>query len=843
MGYVPLNNYNYDSGYRRIQSGPNNQGFIVLTSGSSAYGVNEGIIVPGSPLSGTALLGAWDYDSNWRYVPSTLASQSGVLDPAPYNVSGALDTYNAARIYTRDNVAGAQAASAIGPEAGKINPRGGAIQARANVSRPETYMYYGGGAPDNQDYSPYNTPDANTAAEGKTGGGVTHRNYESSLLTNLLGSQGTSDRSQWRYHQPVYCKTFTETQRSATPGLMSSPLRYIYRGSATSYNYNYGGELLANRGGFELLPYDDQTFGCPFAVGCPTTNGDPLVPIVGDTLSAVVYCDFNQIQWFNSDNQSIGFGLTYTIQASDIGYRIYYTVTYSDGSKDSSSISCFSSVVYTSLLKKLYFLYYNASNDTWQYPPVAIQPNGDMIVARAKYTSPLQNHPILHRVENSLNSIVWAYQYVITSPLYNVRANFFGRSSYVLDENDTYVEFFYWEWTFDATKTLNLGWPVRIYKFRVRKSDGVLLDLKAVDYNPGTALNTAFEFGINKVLVKDGEYYLSGNIPRNNSIYGPGILKMDSDLNIQWIKYMQSLTYRGGTACQARIDGININMFAIVGNSLIGSGIRVGASYFEPPFFALDLDTGATIKQFTGKFPSPPFPDPADSSNPYIARTACVDEEDNVYSLGEFRGSNFGQFGPLLIIKDTPSDTTVWAFDISGTLTNYGVSQLFTGQDSSIFAYDKFLLVGVCPRGGQREYILFVINKTTGTIETALGIKTSGGDAISTGGISIQKAPQPNGIVIQSPVGYVFRLDIENLPSGTYTSTDTVTPYTFTPIAPSQVSQTIYRSTLCSPTAGGFVNPSGALSLTPASVSATASGVVGFGPTGASIFGRFATQS
>jgi hypothetical protein len=36
---------------------------------------------------------------------------------------------------------------------------------------------------------------------------------------------------------------------------MSTPLRAVYRGGSTSYNYNYGGELLANRGGFELLNY------------------------------------------------------------------------------------------------------------------------------------------------------------------------------------------------------------------------------------------------------------------------------------------------------------------------------------------------------------------------------------------------------------------------------------------------------------------------------------------------------------------------------------------------------------------------------------------------------------
>jgi hypothetical protein len=343
MPYLPLTNFKYDSGPNRIQSGPDHEGYVVLFSGVQATGPNDGIVVDGSPLSGTAAVGGVDYDSNWRYVPSTLSSQEKSLDPTAYNASGVLDTYRGSRIYTRDSVAGAQAASAIEPEAGRLNPRGAALQARSNVIKPETYMYFGGGAPDNQDYSPYNTPDANTAAEGKTGGGVTHRSFESSLLTNLLGSQGTSDRSQWRYHQPVYCKTYTETQRSSTPGLMSSPLRYIYRGEATSYAYNFGSELLANRGSVSILNYDDTQFiGCPFPVGGPLNNsGSTTIIYVGDTLTAVVYCPFVKIEWFNSDGTLIGSGLNYTAQSSDIYKRIYFTATYNDGSTGSSPIDRF----------------------------------------------------------------------------------------------------------------------------------------------------------------------------------------------------------------------------------------------------------------------------------------------------------------------------------------------------------------------------------------------------------------------------------------------------------------------------------------------------------------------
>lgn len=347
MPYLPLPNFNHDSGPRRIQSGPDHEGYVVLYSGVQSTGDDKGFVVAGSPLSGTLAQGVWGYDPNWRYVPSTLPSPSGALDPTPYNVSGALDTYDAARIYTRDNVAGAQAASAIGPETGKVNPRGGALQPRADVTRPETYMYYGGAAPDNQDYSPYNTPDANSAAEGKTGGGVTHRSYESTLLTNVLGSQGTSDRSQWRYHQPVYCKTYTETRRSESPGLMSTPLRYVYRGSASSYNYNYAGELLANKGGFKPLNYDDFGGGCNIPVACPTTTGSPLSPQPGDTLRGTSSCTYDYITWYNTISSSpIGTGDTYVIQETDYFSQIYYVVTYPNGSTDSSDVNCLGTVLY-----------------------------------------------------------------------------------------------------------------------------------------------------------------------------------------------------------------------------------------------------------------------------------------------------------------------------------------------------------------------------------------------------------------------------------------------------------------------------------------------------------------
>jgi len=341
MPYLPLPNFNHDSGPRRIQSGPDHEGYVVLYSGVQADGADEGFVVAGSPLSGTTLNGAWDYDGNWRYVPGVLPDQSGSIDPTPYNASGAiLDTYKGTRIATRTQVAGAQAADAIGPEANVLRPRQAPLQPHADVTQREKYMYFGGAAPDNQGYSPYNTPDANTPAEGRTGGPVTHRNYENTLLTNVFGTQGTSDRSQWRYHQPVYCKTYTETLRSQSPGLMSTPLRYIYRGNSTQYNESYDLGI-----GFAPLNYDEFGGGCDIPPPCPTTTGDPLNPQPGDILRGSSFCTYDFITWYNTlSSAPIGTGDTYTIQDSDYFSKVYYVVTYPNGSTGVSDANCLGTV-------------------------------------------------------------------------------------------------------------------------------------------------------------------------------------------------------------------------------------------------------------------------------------------------------------------------------------------------------------------------------------------------------------------------------------------------------------------------------------------------------------------
>lgn len=227
MVYTPLSNYKYDTGFHRIQSGPNHEGYVVVSSGIQDIGADLGVITAGPPNSGS-----WYVTDAWRTVPQAVSGYWVDYENNDYLPTDSLSSYTGYRSYSTTTIANAKVATSVGPEFGTRDAG--------------KYTYYGGIAPADQNYTPYNTPEGNTVAEGKTGGGVTHRNYEGSLLTNTLGSQGTSNRAEWVYNPPVYCKTYTETIRSQAPGLMSTPLRYVYRGASTRYAYNYGSVYLQN---------------------------------------------------------------------------------------------------------------------------------------------------------------------------------------------------------------------------------------------------------------------------------------------------------------------------------------------------------------------------------------------------------------------------------------------------------------------------------------------------------------------------------------------------------------------------------------------------------------------
>jgi hypothetical protein len=105
---------------------------------------------------------------------------------------------------------------------------------------------------------------------------------------------------------------------------MSTPLRAVYRGGSTSYNYNYGGELLANRGGFELLPSNYPPTSVP---GSGTiTYPDPL--FVGNTISGFASCAGGLISWYRVDTSTGNRSLitqgssSYTTVSGDIGSAV-----------------------------------------------------------------------------------------------------------------------------------------------------------------------------------------------------------------------------------------------------------------------------------------------------------------------------------------------------------------------------------------------------------------------------------------------------------------------------------------------------------------------------------------
>lgn len=217
--YTPLSNWRYDSGFHRIQSGPSHEGYIVVSSGIVDTGADTGVVTPGAPNSGL-----WYNTTEWRFVPSAVSGYWTNYSDVDYAPSGALSSYVGYRPLGVSTIANAKVSTSYGPQFG--------------LRTTGQSTYFNGVAPASQTYTPYNTPDENTAAQGYTGGGVTHGRYEGGILTNPTNDTSGS-RASWVYNPPVYCKTYTETVRSTSPGLMSTALRYIYRGKAGTYVSNF----------------------------------------------------------------------------------------------------------------------------------------------------------------------------------------------------------------------------------------------------------------------------------------------------------------------------------------------------------------------------------------------------------------------------------------------------------------------------------------------------------------------------------------------------------------------------------------------------------------------------
>lgn len=166
----------------------------------------------------------WGTTTAWRQVPPAMDGYWTNYSDVDYDSLNSLNSYDGYRGLTTITIANAKVFTSFGPQYG--------------LRTSGKYTYFGGNAPSSQPYTPYNTPDGNTSAQGYTGGGVTHGRMEGGILTNPTNDTSGS-RASWVYNPPVYCRTFTETVRATSPGLMSTALRYVYRGKAASYVSNY----------------------------------------------------------------------------------------------------------------------------------------------------------------------------------------------------------------------------------------------------------------------------------------------------------------------------------------------------------------------------------------------------------------------------------------------------------------------------------------------------------------------------------------------------------------------------------------------------------------------------
>ena len=591
---------------------------------------------------------------------------------------------------------------------------------------------------------------------------------------------------------------------------MSTPLRYVYRGSASSYNYNYGGELLANKGGFELLPYDDEVLGCPFPVGCPTNSGSSDQLVVGDTLSAVVYCPFVKIEWFNSNNVLLGIGLTYTTTDTDIDYRIYFKVTYPDGSTDNSSLTCFGVVVADSF--RYWFQLWQTTGAFPRGHIFSSVVDNDGSLYLSYYTSNLLL-PSVHKISNNVQ-IQWGVTFPLDPAFVRTVLNDAGSSYYLVNSSSTTIDFLAWQWSPGP------NYPIRIYRYCLDKTTGSIVSCISTDFDPPTA-DTGGYFAIFDVKIDNsGNYYCIFRYSINAEIWVPSVAKFDSNLNFIWGKIFQRRKYRDGTCIADTSNGYP--SLTVSDSSLIGCDWRNDSNRVCNNYFELDFD-GNVINLFKSKFSTPDFPS---DLNPFHVRSVCRDSSGNIYGVGTY-DSNFAASN-VIVYKDLPSDTTVWAFSIGATWSGTGVGGPLILLEGNQLAVINSKLVLAAPweygSGGAtvRQIIVCVFDTDTGSMEQAIGIRPNSDVGQ---GLILQPMPENSKFLIQTDYGWRIRLDVTDLPaSGNYFCTDIpAAKYTVYTLTPSVSSSIFYRFDGCAPP--GFVDANLGAYFTPSTPVATASGV------------------
>ena len=223
MVYTPFTNWKYDKSlYHPVQSGPQRTGsdlnltdtYLTFSSGyvtpsgiSQTYeavldeGADFGRIPVGPPnISGY-------FDTEWRAVTPAVSGYWTNYENTLPHASGLLDSYVGFRAQGLYKTANSTVQTAIGPQPGLRNFG--------------SFTWYGEQVPDNQLYSPFQTPGSNDNTidgGGITGGGVSQPRVNAPALTNPTNDT-TGSRAAWVYHYPVYCQSFIESRYTGVPGL------------------------------------------------------------------------------------------------------------------------------------------------------------------------------------------------------------------------------------------------------------------------------------------------------------------------------------------------------------------------------------------------------------------------------------------------------------------------------------------------------------------------------------------------------------------------------------------------------------------------------------------------
>jgi hypothetical protein len=544
----------------------------------------------------------------------------------------------------------------------------------------------------------------------------------------------------------------------------------VYRGQATSYNYNYGGELLASKGGFELLPYDDQVFGCPFPVECPTTNGLPTFLTPGDTLLASPPCDYLNIKWYNTNSiTEIGQGSEYTVRDSDVNGYIYYVVTYSDGSTDTSSQDCFP-VVTVSVGLYLFYLF----NRKWSggfatENPAAIAPEldafGNFYVQSwwdgggvPPNALPAPNLPVISKVDRN-GYLTWSYDYKVTD---GHTRDGTTTSAHCLINNKLHC--------FSIRKSTTDFQKIYLSRLIIDTDSGTIEKIDGLEYVCSMVssvnsnilrvfqVNTDFKGNFWLLATVFEEFTVSGITTRVAGVLLKLTESSTGELTTNWSyeilrRYVSGITSRySGTSAEAFWLDLNKNIIYTQG--------WPQASFARPTPVILNATTGSVIyKQ--------PFATVNGSPTILGYRVNYIDDENNLYQLANNSNAQkaISVGSAVWVSKKDSNKNIVWMKDYQTVITR----DCIAATNSMIKINDKLVIVlGFAIGTPTRHYpVLLVINSETGTLERNVQVTTPSNSSDLGDDCMIRQSNNPNEFILYSSFGFYLNLNVTNIPINT----------------------------------------------------------------------------